>query len=386
VGALEKYAELAAEDEGSEAEAIEAFRRALPLSASPQRVLSHLVRLFARTKDYDAAYMAAQVVAHLVGEPGPDEREILTKLAPYAKRREQAQKPMTNQMWTGLVYHPKVRGPMGEILALLQDRMGGVFARKPGALGVDPRAHHIDLSTSLEFQLASLKQVRQALDLEAIELYSPYLVHAREKARQKGQAATAAPDRELFVELLHTTPLALRAGGTLFSEQSPKELTFRLARAMAFARPELALARLLPAERLESVFQAAVVLGLPTFRVTADPREVDAERRALEKLDPPSRQTLSRLAREYAKAATAGDVRNYIEGAELTANRAASLLCADIEVAKGALSRAAGGAKAPLRAQVRDLMLFAMSREHAELRGALGLKIEIKLPAKSGRA
>ena len=36
----------------------------------------------------------------LLGEGGPEEQEILTKLGPYAKRREVAQRPMTDRMWT----------------------------------------------------------------------------------------------------------------------------------------------------------------------------------------------------------------------------------------------------------------------------------------------
>src|SRR5690606_34257230 len=135
---------------GAEAEAVEAVRRALQVTAEPKRMAAHLVRLCAKLRDFDGAWVAAQVVAHLVGEPGPDEREILTKLAPYARRREQAQKPLTNQMWTTLLFHPKVRGPMGEILALLHERLGQQYARKPNAFGIDPRHHRIDPANSLE--------------------------------------------------------------------------------------------------------------------------------------------------------------------------------------------------------------------------------------------
>jgi hypothetical protein len=54
-----------------------------------------------------------------------------------------------------------------------------------------------------------------------------------------------------------------------------------------------------------------------------------------------------------------------------------------LEVAKAALGRDSSS-KVPLRARSRDLLLFTLSPEFAELRAALGLKIEIKLPG-SGR-
>ena len=47
---------------------------------------SALGELGARLKDYDLAYLAAQAVQGFFGEVGSGEREILTKLTPYAKQ------------------------------------------------------------------------------------------------------------------------------------------------------------------------------------------------------------------------------------------------------------------------------------------------------------
>jgi tetratricopeptide (TPR) repeat protein len=385
VKTLEKYAELCSEEEGNEKESIEAWRRALPSTENLAKGVSQLARLFAKMKDYDGAFVAAQVAASLVGEVGDDEREILAKLSPYAKRREQAQKPMTNSLWTTKLFHPKVRGPMGDILALVYDRLGAYYAKKPSTFGIDPRADAVDLGADF-FAIASYRYVLQTLDMEAVGLYSPFLVFSRDRARQKGAGAAIAPDKDLFLELMHTHPVALKAGGKLFAEVAPKELYFYLAKTLTFTRPELVLSRVLPLERLDAVFQAAVMSGLPSFKPTADPRAVEAERRVMERLEPQFKPTLARLARDYAKSSASDDVREFVEGAELTANRAGALLCADLEVVKAALSRETGSAaRVPLRSRIRDMMLFCLSPEHIELRRALGLKIEIKVAGGAGR-
>lgn len=379
--ALEKFAELASDEDGAEKDAIEAWRKALINTEKPQKVVNFLVRLSAKTKDYDGAYVAAQVGAHLVGESGADEREILTKLTPYAKRKEQAAKQLTGNLFTALVYHPKVRGPMGDILALVYEKLGAYYAKKPSTFGVDATKDRVDLDNSLELAVQTYKYISKILDMESLGLYSPYLMHTRERLKQKGAGLTTPPDKDLLLEILQTHPVSLKAGGKLFSEQAQKELYFFLGKTMTFARPELALARLLPAEKLDAVFQAAVLTGVPSFRATADPRAIEAELRVIERLEPHFRSTLARLGRDYARTASGTDVRNFVEGAELTANRVGALLATDLEAVKNALGKDPGAAaKLPLRARIRDLLIFCLSKEYLELRNALGLKIEIKLP------
>jgi len=173
--------------------------------------------------------------------------------------------------------------------------------------------------------------------------------------------------------------VSLKAGGQLFAELSQREQYFLIGRALAFTRPELALARVLPADRLEAIFQAAVLAGVPSFQTTADPKAIEAEYKLIEKFEPQHRTTLARLSREYARQATETDVRDFVEGAELTANRVGALLCTDLEVVKDVLQKDSA-ATVPLRARSRDLMLYCLSKDYAELRASLGLKLEIKPP------
>ncbi len=382
--ALEKYAELLAEERGSEKEAIDAWRKAGEVAESPARAARALARLFATTKDYDGAYVAAQVAAHFFNEQGAEEREILTKLSPYARKSEQAQRPLTDALWSSLL-HPKVSGPMGAIFALVYQQLGSAWARRPGSLGIDGKSDLIDLAQSREFAIGNYRYVQQTLGVQALALYSPYLVFTRERLRQKSGAVSAAPDKDLFVDLLHTHPVSLKAGGRLFAEQAQKELYFQLARTMALSRPELALARALPKEKLAAIFQAAVMTGVPGYRPASDGKAAQAELKVLDKLEPPAKSALARLGREYARGARPEDVGEYAEAAELSANRAGMLVSADAEVARLALQREGDDGRVALKTKVRDLALFCLSPEYAQLRAALGLKIEIRLPQAARR-
>ena len=379
VATLELYAQLAAEQPEGQEKAIAAYRKALPQTANPGKAASSLAKLHALRKEYDEAYVAAQAVVHLLGEGGAEEREILTKLSPFAKRREALPKDkvMTDRMWAEMLFHPKVRGPLGEILSLLQTQAGMLWAHKLGEYRIDQRKHRIDLATGEELAINTFRTVTHVLHLDTMEFYSPYLVARRNQMR--GQGGEIPADQEQFIDLLHTWPLAMKAGGMIFKQSQQKELQFHVGKALAFARPELALARVLPLERLEAIFQAAIVLMAPSYKVTADPRQVDAERRNLEKtLTEPAKQALARLVRAYLKVQTLGDVRAFVEGAELTANRAGALLCTNIEAAKGVLEKEQGTiVRLPLRSKIRDLMVFCLSAEYAQLREALGISVVV---------
>ena len=49
-------------------------------------------------------------------DAGPGEKEILAKLTPYAKKREVAQRPLSDRQWQDHLFHPKSRGPLAELL------------------------------------------------------------------------------------------------------------------------------------------------------------------------------------------------------------------------------------------------------------------------------
>jgi hypothetical protein len=266
---------------GKEDEAISALRRALPGTKDPKKVCSQLVRLCALRKDYDGAWMAAQVVSGLIGEPGEDEREILTKLGPYAQRKEVAQRPLTDRLWQTHLLHPKVRGPFAELMGLLFEQVGHLYGAPFTHYQVVPKKHRIDVGSAQEYHVHHYRSVARLLGMETVELYSPFLVATRERLGKRSNEPV--PEPLVNVEVLQTQPPCVRVGGKFFAEQGTREVHYLLGRALALVRPELAFSQRLSPERLEAVLQAALSLAVGPLRVTADPRAVDAERKLLEK-------------------------------------------------------------------------------------------------------
>ncbi|MBM7117671.1 tetratricopeptide repeat protein [Archangium primigenium] len=375
----ETYAELAAASPGKEDEAIAALRRALPHTTDTHKVCSQLVRLFARRKDYDGAWMAAQAVSGLLGEAGEDEKEILSRLGPYAKLKEVAQRALPDRMWQSHLLHPRLRGPFTELMGLLFEQIGHLYAVPFTNYQIIPKKHRIDLPSSQEYHVQHYRYVARLFGMDAVELYSPHLVARRENMAKRSNEPT--PDPRLHVEVLQTHPACIRAGGRFFAEQGQKEAYYMLGRAFALARPELAWSQRLAPERLEAVVQAALSLVVPNLRLTVDPRGVDAERRVLEKgFSEQGRAALAKVARVYVPVATPADVRQYFDHVELTAARAGLLAAGECEPVKRMVLEETGSAfRVTPKAKLKELLVFATSEELRELRVAIGTDVEVQV-------
>ncbi|HEY1086099.1 MAG TPA: gliding motility protein, partial [Archangium sp.] len=375
----ETYAALAQTQAGYEQEAVDAWRRALPATANPGKVTSALAELAAKRKDYDSAWIAAQVSAGLIGDPQAGEKEILQKLTPYAKKREVAQRALTDRLWTEHIFHPKVRTPLADLLAILFEQAGTLYKEDFTRYGIQPKKHFIDVATAPEYQIHHYRYVSRILGMEQVAVFSPFLVTTRERMAKR--TTEPAPDPMVGVEICHTEPVALRFGGKFFSETGQREVYYLLARTMTMLRPELALTQRLSGERLEAVMQAAISLSVDRFRFTADPRALDAERRALEKhLTPQARDALARVTKEYVKVATPTDLRNYLEGAEYTATRAGAFVAGEIEPVKRMVMAETGpNFRVQPRSKIRDLLVFALGDDLHALRVAVGTRVEVQL-------
>lgn len=375
----ELYAGLAQAQPGYEQQAVEAWRRALPNTTSPGKAASALAELAARRKDYDSAWLAAQVVSGLIGDPGVGEKEILAKLTPYAKKREVAQRTLTDRLWTEHLFHPKVRGPLSELMAILFEQAGALYKEEFTRYGINPKRHIIDVANAPEYQVHHYRYVSRLLGMEQVAVFSPFLVVTRERMAKK--TSEPAPDPMVGVEILHTDPVALRFGGKFFSETGQKEAYYLLGRTMALLRPELALTQRLSAERLEAVLQAAISLSVDRFRFTADLRAIDTERKRLEQhLTQQARDALTRVTRSYVKVATPNDLRNFLEGAELSATRAGAFVAGEIEpVKKMVMAESGGHFRVQPRSKIRDLMVFALGDDLHALRVAVGTSVEVQV-------
>ncbi|HEY7724836.1 MAG TPA: hypothetical protein VH880_05855, partial [Anaeromyxobacteraceae bacterium] len=356
--ALQVFAELSERVPGREAEAVDAWRRLVRLGGAPGKAASALVKLHVARKRFDEAYAAAQVLAHLAGGATPDEKAVVERLRRFA--REVASQPLDEKGWA-LLLHERIRGPVAEILTLLAREAAGLFAQSPRSLGLDPKKGEVDLGSQLLFA-NTYRYVARTLGFQP----PPRLYRVEAPAGR--------------VALVPTQPPALAAAEDLFGEKArKKELWFSIGRAMAFVRPEFTLSRLMPHDQLEVVFQAACSLGTSRFVVTAKARDVEQVRQQLARLLPPDTQArrLKLLARAYCEVHQTGDVRAYMDAAELTANRVGALLAGDLEVARRMiLSEKAQVSKLREETKMGDLVQFCLSEAWSTLRTQIGTSVQ----------
>jgi hypothetical protein len=137
----------------------------------------------------------------------------------------------------------------------------------------------------------------------------------------------------------------------------------------------------MPHDQLDLIFQAACSVGTSKFVVTADPHMVEKLKRTLEKTLPEAvrKTTLKVLARKYTEVQHAGDVRSFMDAAELTANRAGALLSGDLDVVRKMVTHEkAQVSKLREESQLKDLALFCLSDEYAALREKLGMTVVVQ--------
>lgn len=358
----EILAELYASKPGMEAKAIEMARQVLTMTGKPAAA-GALARLHAARRSYDQAFVAAQVAVHLLGDPDPDQKAVIERLKPYA--REMAARPLTERLWIEHVYHERLRGPLAEVLALCQQATGGVFAVDHARLNVNPRRDRVDLAQSMLFFVNTYKYVAKTLGMEAVDLF-----------KSPGLSG---------LQLGNTWPPCLLAGEDLFKDRPKRDLWFLVGKAMAFRRPELALARLHPPEEIDAIFQAALFIAAPSFRPTANPEELQRQGRRLERgLSDSARPALLRAARECLKDPVQMDLRGYLEAVEQTATRVGVLLASDLEAVRRSLTMDPGAvARLPERRRLRDLVLYCTSESYALLRGSIGISVDVPAAGRS---
>jgi len=270
--------------------------------------------------------------------------------------REQASRALDDAAWATLL-HEKLKGPLADIMTLLALHARPMFVQKEKDLGLNPKKDELDVTGSMLFFANMLKYVERTLGLKGLRLFRKEEVPSR-------------------LQLVPTEPAGLLAAEEMFKERPKKELWFAIAKAMAFARPELFMARLMPHDQLELVFQAACSVGTSKFVVTADPHLLEKLKRELERTLPENvrKNTLKLLARSYCEVQHPGDVRTYLDAAELTSNRAGALLAGDLEVVRrGIVHERPQVSKLREDQRLRDLVVFCVSEEYTRLREKLGL-------------
>lgn len=332
------------------ADAVQAYRRALPRGGSIARLTRAVAVLAEREKDADLAWLAARA-ALVTGTAEDTHRALLARLDAQAAVPPVFRAPVTDRGWREHLLHPLARGPIAEVVAVLSEAWAKKYASGLDDLDLHPKKHAVDRRTVSHPALVDLLHVSRQLGFEAVDLYSTYLAPQTSSRRQEH------PSDRVGVYVLPTFPPAVLVGEQLVAERDRVRLHAMCGVNLAGLRPELTLALQLSRELLETLFEAALSVGDEGYVSRLDAKVLKAEKKRLEKaLSSQAQAALTAAVKRYLRAAKPGDLARFLEGAQRTPLRVALLVSGDLEAVRRDLFPRGAAADAALR-ELLDFML-----------------------------
>ena len=234
--------------------------------------------------------------------------------------------------------------------------------RQPKDFGFDKKKlwekKELDAPVPMYF-VTQLKYVRGVLNVGAFELWE----------KQDGGEA-------LGPLALETATLAIGKGNPMLRDTNARALWFQIGRQVSALRPAFILPRTLGAQRFDALVEVAIKLVEPRYPIKADPREVAEVEKAIARIAQPLANAIRPIVGELLKARQQVNTRAFLEGMEHTALRTGFLLTGDIDLAL-AMAKQPDSAAIPLpfASRLKELLTFAVSEEHFELRQRLGMAI-----------
>ncbi len=368
VDVLDVLADLLSKNPAAVDDAILAWQRLVQLqgfSGTPgpgdksTRPLHELVRLYLGKKLADRAYLATSVLK-AVNDLAPQEQQLF---AAYQKQAPpQAKRAMTDKLWDMLLAHPSARGPLAQLSTILWRTAGSALARTPKDYGFDKKKiwerKDLDAPVPMYF-VTQLKYVRGVLNVGAFELWE----------KQDG-AESLAPLS------LETPTLAIGKANPILRETNARGLWFQIGRQVTSLRPAFMLPRTLGAQRFNVLIDVVIKLVEPRYPVKGDPKDVADVEKALLKIAAPLANAVKPVVAELLKSRQQVSTKLFLEGMEHTALRTGYLLTGDLDLALAVAKQPdAGAIPLPFQQKTRELLLFAASEEHFELRQRLGTAI-----------
>ncbi len=197
--------------------------------------------------------------------------------------------------------------------------------------------------------------------------------------------ALGVPRPELYVRTdlpgalvaVPSIPPASVAGQTVLAGFEPRELAFIIGKHLSDYRGERYIRNLFPAlNELKVILFAGVRIAVPDFALPAEiALAVEATASELRKhMQPVQRDALKMVVHAWMQDGAKGDLRRWMQAAEMTACRAGLLVCADMEIARKIIAaepRLPEGLSPSEK--LEDLLAFSESQQYLSLRETLGI-------------
>jgi tetratricopeptide (TPR) repeat protein len=337
------------------------------ISKKPDRIESYkaLAGLFFQAGAHDKMWCVTGALTCL-GQADPPLRALYENFRPSQVPSSPGK--LNEELWRKIL-HPTENNYLGALFALLSPAIAMTTAQPHKVLGLDRHAR-VDVAGNNWSYAAALRYVANSIEAALPDVFikkdlsgTVNLVNLKEKNTL-------------------TPALVIGNGFDQFTSQS--QVIFDLAKRMVLLRPErFPRFALGTTSALEISVRAGLQLGGSPIGPGAHKDEVDKMAKQLEGLlAAPLRTELKSAAKRYVDACgDTLDIPGWIGASDLTASRAALVLCGDI-VAAGQVIAMEPAAQSPLSVQdrIKDLLAFFISEDHFAVRAAMGMQVAMTPP------
>ena len=338
------------------------------LSRKPDRLESYkaLAALFFQAGAHDKMWCVAGAMTYL-GKADPPLKALFENYRPTQTPTTAGK--LTGELWRKVV-HPDENPYLDALFALLSPAIAMTTAQPRKVLGLDRHAR-VDVSTDSWPYAAALRYVANTIESTVPDVFI-----------KKDAAGTVS-----LVNLKDKNALApaLLVGIGFGQLSSQSEVIFDLAKRMVQLRPErfprFALAT---GSALDIAVRAGLQLGGSPIGPGDHGEEVDKMAKHLDAfIAGPLRTELKVLAKRYVEACGEQlDIGKWIIASDLTASRAALVLCGDIVAASRVLAiEPTGQSPLSVAERMNDLLPYFVSEHHFAVRAALGMQVNLTPPS-----
>ncbi|MGC4089777.1 MAG: hypothetical protein QM756_18215 [Polyangiaceae bacterium] len=330
------------------------------LRQNPFRVESYrtLRRLYTETKQADSAFCLCQALS-VLNLAEPDEERFYKRMR--ADSAAPAQNPLSDDVWLFSVMHADADPLLTSVFALIEAAVIARRGQSISELGYDV-SYQVDLSQHPA-------PICQSLYYGAGVLGIP-LPPAYQNDNDPGGISF------LFA---HDPSLVL-GQAALQSDVPLQPAAFVAAQSLTYMRPGMYLRHLLSSgTALKAWLFAAIKLTAPQFPV--QPELEGAVNEALSALEAGIQgQVRDHLTRVVSKLLTSGaalDLKRWVMGVDLTADRAGFIAAHDLDMAVRVI-RASDDSSTSVAVEerVKELVLYSVSPEYFQVRRTLGISVD----------
>jgi tetratricopeptide (TPR) repeat protein len=317
-----------------------------------------LRRLYTETKQADASWCLCQALT-VLNLAEPDEERFYKRMR--SDTAAPAQTAFSEDDWLDLVMHPQADSLLTSVFALIEPIVVARRSQTIQELGYD-RSYAVDVATHSAPVCQSLYYAAGVLGISVPPAYEN-------------------PNDPGGISFLFATEPSLVLGTTALRPDVPLQpAAFIAGRQLTFFRPGLYLRHLLGSgTALKSWFFAAIKLTSPQFPVSPDVEgAVNEAYQALEAgLVGQMRDQLTRVVSKLLTSGAALDLKRWVAGVDLTADRAGFVLAHDLETATQVVKASdESSSPVPPDERFKELALFAVSPQYFEIRQRLLISID----------